>query len=285
MWCGLLNVAPGLVVFVEELTHILKLNSNGFAYAVNGNAVRFLPADALEGYGPAGGPAPVTVISAKGETLMTGQSGHSGRLADLRGARYGEILLVRSEEGQLTAAIYNTTGLNDCPAELWRSLDPGKLAEDFGVPMVVLNGPRFWVLDQVTAHATGEILSFSGLEARWVAEVPVPPGQAAEPSARRYYSDVMVKRETEWLFAAGRPVYELLTPDGKTYVMQAYSHIVDDSLTADSLPGLGDRLHLPDRWHYRARTPDRDLTLRAVAGRACILQDELQNTYMQQMTE
>jgi len=38
---------PGLVVLVEELTHTLKLNSNGLAYAVNGNAVRFLPADAL----------------------------------------------------------------------------------------------------------------------------------------------------------------------------------------------------------------------------------------------
>lgn len=76
-----------------------------------------------------------------------------------------------------------------------------------------------------------------------------------------------------------------LTPGGKTYVMQAYSHIVDDSLTGDSLPGLGDRLHLPEGWHYRARTPDRDLVLRAVAGRAHILQDELQNTYMQLMTQ
>jgi len=38
---------PVLVVLVEELTHTLKLNSNGLAYAVNGNAVRFLPADAL----------------------------------------------------------------------------------------------------------------------------------------------------------------------------------------------------------------------------------------------
>jgi hypothetical protein len=36
--------------------------------------------------------------------------------------------------------------------------------------------------------------------------------------------------------------------------MQAYSHIVDDSLTQDSLPALGDRLHLPEDWHYRART-------------------------------
>ena len=49
-------------------------------------------------------------------------------------------------------------------------------------------------------------------------------------------------------------MYELLTPDAKTYVMQAYSHIVDDSLTGDSLPALGDRLHLPEGWRYRTRT-------------------------------
>ena len=72
---------------------------------------------------------------------MTSQTSHSGRMDDLRGARYWEIFLIRSEEGQLTAAIYNTTGLNDCPAELWRSLDPGQLAKDFGVLAVVLNGP------------------------------------------------------------------------------------------------------------------------------------------------
>ena len=77
----------------------------------------------------------------------------------------------------------------------------------------------------------------------------------------------------------------MLTPDGRSYVMQAYSHIVDDSLTAETLPALGDRLHLPEGWHYRARNPDQDLTLRTVAGEAHILQDELQNTYMQLMTE
>ena len=93
-----------------------------------------------------------------------------------------------------------------------------------------------------------------------------------------------INRETEWMFAAGLPVYELLTPDAKIYVMQAYSHIVDDSLTLDSLPALGDSLHLPEGWRYRTRTPDRDLTLRTVAGGAHVLQDELQNTYMRLMT-
>ena len=68
----------------------------------------------------------------------------------------------------------------------------------------------------------------------------------------RYYHDMTIARETEWIFAAGRPVYEMLTPDGRSYVMQAYSHIVDDNLTPDSLPALDDRLHLPQGWRYRA---------------------------------
>jgi len=216
---------------------------------------------------------------------MTGQSSRTSHLAQLRGARYGEIFLIGSEDGQLTAAVYNTTGLNDCPAAKWRSLDPRKLAKDFGVPAVYLNGPRFWTLDQITAHAVGEVLSFDGLDARWVAELPIPPDlDLTGQSARRHYRDITIKRETEWIFTAGRPVYELLTPDQKTYVMQAYSHIVDDSLTPDSLSTLGDRLDTPAGWHYRARTPDRDLRLRAVAGQAHVLQDELQNTYMKLMT-
>jgi hypothetical protein len=217
---------------------------------------------------------------------MTSPSGPVAHLAQLRHTRYGEIFLITNHEGQLTAAIYNTTGLNDCPSAQWQALDPDRLAQDFGVAAVLLNGPRFWALDQIAAHAAGEVRSFGGLGARLVAELPIPPelGLTAQPGGR-YYRDLTVRRDTEWIFEAGQPVYELLTPDGKTYVMQAYSHIVDDSLTPDSLPGLGDRLHLADGWQYRARTPDRDLTLRAVAGRAHILQDELQNTYMQLMTE
>jgi hypothetical protein len=66
--------------------------------------------------------------------------------------------------------------------------------------------------------------------------------------------------------------------------MQAYSHIVENGLTLDSLPALGDRLHLPPGWRYRVRTPDQDLALRTVTGEAHVLQDELQNTYMQLTT-
>ena len=216
---------------------------------------------------------------------MTAQPGGPSHVTHLRDTRYGEIFLVRSEGGQLLAAVYNTTGLNDCPLDGWRSLNPQKLANQFGVAAVQLNGPRFWTMDQITANAAGEVVSFDSLEARWVAELPIPPelNVPDRPDAR-YYRDIVIKRETVFIFSAGRPVYELLSPDGKTYVMQAYSHIVDDSLTMHSLPALGDRLQIPEGWHYRVRTPDQELTLPTVGGLAHVLQDELQNTYMQLIT-
>ena len=102
---------------------------------------------------------------------MTSLSAGTSHVTELRGVRYGEIFLITSQAGQLTAAVYNTTGLNDCPPAAWRSLDPHKLAKDFGVPAVHLNGPRFWTLDRIASRATGEVLSFGGLTARRVAEL------------------------------------------------------------------------------------------------------------------
>jgi hypothetical protein len=216
---------------------------------------------------------------------MTAQPGGTAHRTDVRDTRYGEIFLIRSEEGQLFGAVYSTTGLNDCPLDKWRALNPQEPTTQFGVVAVQLNGPRFWTMDRITANAAGEVVSFGGLEARWVAELPIPPdlSDPDHPGAR-YYRDMVIKRETEFHFAAGRPVYEMLTPDGKTYVMQAYSHIVDDSLTMQTLAALGGQLQIPEGWQYRARTPDQELTLATAGGQAHVLQDELQNTYMQLVT-
>jgi hypothetical protein len=39
-------------------------------------------------------------------------------ITGLSGKRYGEVLLVTPGEAGLQAAVYNSFGLNDCPAEL-----------------------------------------------------------------------------------------------------------------------------------------------------------------------
>ena len=94
------------------------------------------------------------------------------------------------------------------------------------------------------------------------------------------YTEREVARDTVFGFDAGSEVYELVAPDGTTYVMQARSQIVDRDLEEADLPTLGDRLQLPDGWRYEVKVLDAPLdVLSDDRGVATVLQDELQNTY------
>ncbi len=79
-------------------------------------------------------------------------------------------------------------------------------------------------------------------------------------------------------FKAGLHVQMLEASDGSRYAMQAYSQILDKTLTYDQLDALGSRLKLPSGWRYATTTPDQDLVLGA-QGKATVIQDEFDNTY------
>jgi D-alanyl-D-alanine dipeptidase len=82
-----------------------------------------------------------------------------------------------------------------------------------------------------------------------------------------------------WWFDEGKPVFELVDPEGQRYRMQAYSQIIEPGLTYEDLPSLGDRLDLPQGWTYETRVLDRDEGVAPTGARATILVDELRNTY------
>ena len=60
-----------------------------------------------------------------------------------RNMRYGEIFIIKPTGLE----VYNTTGLNDCPAELWDALDVEAIEKEFGAMSVQKNGPHFWMMD------------------------------------------------------------------------------------------------------------------------------------------
>ena len=46
-----------------------------------------------------------------------------GPVSSMRGKRYCEVLLVRPAEGKVSAEVYNSYPLNDCPEAKWSQLD------------------------------------------------------------------------------------------------------------------------------------------------------------------
>jgi hypothetical protein len=198
-------------------------------------------------------------------------------ISDMRGVRYGEVLAVFKREIGLEAEVYGTQLLNDCPQELWQTLDAGTIAKDMGALMVKLNGPRHWMLDgfgQKVAVVDPVFREFNGLNMRRIALLDLSEGVDVGPYKNRY-----VNRGAVFFFDAGKPVYELVSPEGLAYVMQAYCIGVDPTMSAENLRTLGDRLTMPPGWSYRTRILEHELVIDTSATIATVLQDEFENSY------
>jgi hypothetical protein len=198
-------------------------------------------------------------------------------ISDMRGVRYGEVLAAFVKDAGFEAEVYGTQMLNDCPQELWDTLDATAIAADMGAVAVKLNGPRYWMLDglgQKVAVVDPVFRDFNGLTMRRIAMVDLGDNPGTLPYVERY-----VNRGAVFFFDAGAPVHELVNPDGLAYVMQAYCIGVDPTITEDDLDTLGSRLTMPEGWTYRTRILDEELVIDTTATIATVLQDELENSY------
>ena len=201
--------------------------------------------------------------------------------ASLFDTRYCEVLLVKLEGDAATIEVYNTIGLNLCPATLWDAIDAEQLKQQHMVVAVILNGPRYWTIDAVVhgSSVLGQIVTFSGIAMRKVAVIKLTLAELLQmQSSSKPYSSVTVDRDNTWIFNAGREVYELVNPGGQIHIMQSYSHQTDATLKIKDLPTLAARLQLPQGWSFRARKLTSELAIKA-DGTAVVIQDDLKNTY------
>ena len=197
----------------------------------------------------------------------------------MRGVRYGEVLAVFLRDGNIEAEVYGTQMLNDCPAELWDTLVADEIAKDLEAFTVKLNGPRHWMLDGLgtKVNAVEPIFrDFNGLQMRRIAVIRFEPG---DTPATVPYTDRYVDRGAQFFFDEGSVVYELVNPEGKAYVLQAYCIGVDATINQDNLATLGERLSMPEGWSYRSRILDEELVVDTTGQVATVIQDEFENTY------
>jgi len=217
---------------------------------------------------------PTTVPATTVQPTTT--SSDPGTQAPLRGARYCEVLLLRPVDGKPSAEVYNTYPLNECPDATWNALDPTTIAEEAGVALAILNGPRYWLMDEIEPPAGDPPapVAFGGMEMTLRATVDISSIGADQP-----YTAYSVDRRAVFGYSSGSTVYELVAPDGTTYVMQTWSQQVDPTLDEAALAGLGARLQVPSGWTYRTRVLTEPLRVVTTDTDAIVLQDELKNSY------
>jgi hypothetical protein len=194
---------------------------------------------------------------------------------NLSGKRYGEVLLVTPGEVGPQAAVYNTFGLNDCPAELWSALDAKAIATENGAATALLDGPRYWLMNEIEKPTQGPriIKNFGGIDMVLESQTLL---SAMNPAP---YTANQVHRHSVTTFDAGEEVYELCDPALRRWLMQTWSQIVDPNLSRSDLPGLGERLDLPSGWTYQARTLTTPLSIDTTTHAAQVLRDDLTNSY------
>jgi hypothetical protein len=203
----------------------------------------------------------------------------------LRAVQYCEVWLFhKTAQGGTDIVYYNTSDYNNsenkmdtCPAGMWANVEPAELKAKYDIEYAFKNGPRGWTMDHITLPV-GSVVEFAGLKTRWMGQGELPPGVQMKPGEATYKS-VESHRKSSMTFEKGKPVFILDDPDGIPWVMQAYSGIVDKTITYDSLKDLGAKLKMPDGWKYRVVTLDKDLVISTPGGFAWITQDDLQNTY------
>lgn len=210
---------------------------------------------------------------------------------NLRARHHGEILVLqRDKEGPGGSGFFfNSLSIADGISDeefdrRFRALDPEKLRQQLGGDVVRLNGPRRSMYDQAiaTAFNDGEVTMIGGTIPMYTyGTVKFPDLGAFVGNKQKPYSEITVQRDTRWIFDAGQPVYELVSPTGSVYILQSASLQLNPENTVEKLSTLGERLSLPEGWKFRIRILEEELVVQAIAGRrpATIVLDEFENNW------
>jgi hypothetical protein len=200
---------------------------------------------------------------------------HAAHREGIRGARYCEVILAQT---RLNFSVFTTFGLNDCPDAAWKTITESSIKQETGSFFAHLNGPRYWVIDgfQQTLLQNDRVQTLGGLEMREAAILHLTLSDVFTGASP--YRPHRVDRQTTWVYRAGRPVYELIDPNGQIYVMQSY-HIEKNALTDKRLAILNAELNLPKGWQFRSGLLKRDVELTTSNNQAVVIQDDLLNTY------
>lgn len=98
------------------------------------------------------------------------------------------------------------------------------------------------------------------------------------------YTPFVLQSDLYYIWDAGTLIHRLVSPEGKQYMMFAYTKSVNTSLTREGLVDIGPTLTFPPGWKYENILLSKNITIRtSMVNRfeSKVLFDDLQNFYIQ----
>jgi hypothetical protein len=97
------------------------------------------------------------------------------------------------------------------------------------------------------------------------------------------FNPLRVSGDIFYLYDPGLTVYELISPDRKTYTMTTFTNLINPDLNIENLKDLGSSLLLPKGWTFSSRILDKPIRVQSRLGSQQIehIFDNLGNIYVQ----
>lgn len=209
-----------------------------------------------------GTPGGVTMTTGQGKTMtLTLQT-----LPNSREYQYCELVFIYGDKG---SDIYSTSPLAPAKLDWWNGLDVKALAKEFGATTVVKNGPQWWSMDEVGVMGSKPI-EMKGVKVIFGAHLP--PGTMSMPK----YQVFNPAKFQNLTWKTGKPVYQLIDPDGHVYILQGHK------IPVDQLATLGEKFkQLPEGWKYHVEVLTSDIVMNLTPKEPIpSIQDEFDQIYI-----
>ncbi len=225
--------------------------------------------------------------NAEPQVLHDGDSAKVKRFENLHQVRFSELFFaVRDPKtGKLVAPCFNTmyptkgipASKDTSPQALVENLDLEKMAKEYGVAKVMLNGPKLWMPDWVEL-GVGTERNFDGMTASWVAQLNLPESGNIEGQP---YEPMKIARTSKWGWTKGTKVALLDDPEGNTWILKGFQLGLDPQQTWEEYlaKGAANYKKLPPGWKVRVTTLKEDVIEIPDNNLATIMTDELMNVW------
>jgi hypothetical protein len=217
------------------------------------------------------------------QVLYDGDGAKTMRFDNMHQTRFIELFFAVRDPvtGKLVAPCFNTMySGNELPASkdtspqaMVESLDLEKMAKEYGVAKVMLNGPKIWMPDWVEV-AVGNERDFNGMTAGWVAQLNLPESGTIEGAP---YEPMQIARTSKWGWTKSTKVALLDDAEGNTWILKGFQLGLDPQQTWDEYlaKGAANYKQLPQGWKFRVATLEKDVIEIPDNNLATIMTDEL----------